>query len=264
MIGNGSNIYGSNIYGSLIYHEYIRVLLYDFEISIHDLDTGIILPDISWGLYRRDTSISLQGPIDENHILVDSGIDVDGLLQIELNDYALNNIRTDYYLKAWRTDAPDITTTSYIRYYPDDYILNDDKQPYYTNKSYLKGECNRGGSVTLERNRWQLIAIPVEFGYWDSITHSHVHDGTTVSKVKNYIIDQLEDVYAAPANTLIEVMNTYYGDANKFYNYVVGVTQDNSIHNFQLSYRDEGNLEYVGIWVKCISPVDIQITWGEI
>lgn len=121
------------------------------------------------------------------------------------------------------------------------------------------------GTIQLELG-WQLIAIPVDFGYWDSTAHEHVHDGTTRSKVENYVIDQVEDLYATVSGveTIIEVANTYLGDNQFFWSYVVGSTPTSSPHNFNLVYDDGIHREIAGFWIKVIGPdAPYVITWGE-
>ena len=116
------------------------------------------------------------------------------------------------------------------------------------------------GSIELEEG-WQLIAVPIRYGYWDSIKHEHVHDDTTVARFKNYILDQITDVYG---NNIVEVANTYPGDLQAFLSYVVGSTPETSPHNFQMVYEDGSNLEISGFWIKIIGPNSPYIiTWGE-
>jgi hypothetical protein len=115
------------------------------------------------------------------------------------------------------------------------------------------------GVIELEPN-WQLISCPIVYGYWDSTTHEHVHDDTTVAKFKNYILDQIEDLYGTGK---VEVANTYTGDQQAFYSYVVGSTPESSSHNFNLVYNDEGNYEISGFWIKMTTTSGISITWGE-
>lgn len=114
------------------------------------------------------------------------------------------------------------------------------------------------GSVEIESN-WQLCAIPVEFGYWDLTKHTHVHD-TTIAKFKNYILDQIDDLYGGGN---IEVANAYIGDLDSFYSYVPGSTPESSPHNFSLMYNDGSNKEITGFWIKNISGSPIVISWGE-
>lgn len=119
-------------------------------------------------------------------------------------------------------------------------------------------ECIGNGSIELELG-WQLCAIPVQWGYWNSTTHAHVHDGHTIAKFENYILDQIEDLYGTGK---IEVANTYVGDVGAFYSYVVGSTPESSPHNWQLVYDDGIFHEISGFWIKALDT-GIVITWGE-
>ena len=128
------------------------------------------------------------------------------------------------------------------------------------------GECATtsgtygSGSIELEYG-WQLASIPVGYGYWDFITHAHVHDDVTVAKFENYILDQITDLYGAG---VVEVANTYLGDVQAFYSYVVGSTPPSSPHNWSLIYDDGIYREVTGFWIKIVggsAPYDI--TWGE-
>jgi hypothetical protein len=58
------------------------------------------------------------------------------------------------------------------------------------------------GSIQLEYG-WQLVAIPIEYGYWSTATHEHVHDGTTRANFANYVKDQIEDLYATPEKLIV-------------------------------------------------------------
>ena len=116
-----------------------------------------------------------------------------------------------------------------------------------------------GGSIELEYG-WQMIAIPVEYGYWDNVQHKHIHDNVTVAKFKNYVLDQIEDVYGTGN---VEVANTYTGDQQAFYSYVVGSTPDGSPHNFNMVYVDGSNKEISGFWIKIVGGSGpYLITWG--
>ena len=121
------------------------------------------------------------------------------------------------------------------------------------------------GSIQLEYG-WQLIAIPITYGYWDDTAHEHVHDDSTVAKFENYVLEQIDDLYATVSGveTIVEVANTYTGDQQAFFSYVVGSTPNSSPHNFQLVYDDSGNNEIAGFWIKIIGPeAPYTITWGE-
>jgi hypothetical protein len=116
------------------------------------------------------------------------------------------------------------------------------------------------GSIELEFG-WQLIAIPIMHGYWNSSTDKHVHDGTTTAKFENYILAQITDLYGTG---IVEVANTYLGDNQFFWSYVVGSTPTSSPHNFQLVYTDGANQEISGMWIKIIGgAAPYLITWGD-
>lgn len=121
-------------------------------------------------------------------------------------------------------------------------------------------EAEGSGSIEIEQH-WQLCAIPREFGYWSSVTHAHVHDGVTVAKFKNYVLDQITDLYGTGK---IQVANTYTGDQQAFYSYVVGSTPESSPHNFSLLYTDGVHREVSGFWIKSLSVTPMVITWGDI
>lgn len=116
------------------------------------------------------------------------------------------------------------------------------------------------GSIELEFG-WQLAAIPIGYGYWDDTTHQHVHDDVTVAKFENYVLDQITDLYGAG---VVEVSNTYLGDVQAFWSYVVGSTPTSSPHNWQLIYDDGVHREVSGFWIKIIGgSAPYVITWGE-
>jgi hypothetical protein len=104
------------------------------------------------------------------------------------------------------------------------------------------------------------------YGYWDSTAHEHVHDDSTVAKFENYILEQIDDLYATASGveTIVEVANTYLGDNQFFWSYVAGSTPTSSPHNFQMVYQDGTNQEISGFWIKIIGPAaPYNITWGE-
>ena len=114
------------------------------------------------------------------------------------------------------------------------------------------------GTLQLEQG-WQLVAVPIQYGYWSTSSQSHVHDGSTIAKFKNYILDQIEDVYGSGQ---VEVANTYIGDNQFFYSYVVGSTPESSPHNFQLVYEDGEHVEISGFWIKVTAASGIVVRWG--
>ncbi len=122
-----------------------------------------------------------------------------------------------------------------------------------------------GGYLDIEPG-FQMISVPITYGYWDSTTHQHVHDDITIATIYNYIIQQMEDIYSVDGDTMIEVFNTLVGSQGNYWNFVPGVTDPASSHNFQLSYYDSGagGYEYTGFFVKSIHPVSFTIQWGDI
>lgn len=88
--------------------------------------------------------------------------------------------------------------------------------PYPTYVDSLSPCTITHGSIEIEPNVWQLVAIPVEHGYWDTGNHTLVHETETRAKIHNYVVTQLEDKYNKPASDLVEVINTYVGDNNFF------------------------------------------------
>ena len=116
------------------------------------------------------------------------------------------------------------------------------------------------GSIQLEF-AWQMVAIPIRFGYWSATLHEHVHDDSTVATFENYVLDQIDDLHGTD---LVEVANTYPGDTQAFFSYVVGSTPTSSPHNFQLVYTDGASQEISGFWIKVVGPsAPYLITWGE-
>lgn len=114
--------------------------------------------------------------------------------------------------------------------------------PYDVNKA-----CGNDGLITLQRGVWQMIAIPVD---------ANVYDG---------FLNKLEEQANEPIIDLVEVVNCYRGDLNKFLSFVPGVTNQDSLHNFPLTYDDSGSLEIVAMWVKCKQWIhtaeDITFRW---
>jgi len=117
------------------------------------------------------------------------------------------------------------------------------------------------GSIQLEYG-WQLVAVPITRGYWDSVQHKHVHGDTeSVARFQNYILEQIEDLYGVD---IVEVANTYPGDLQAFLSYVPGSTPHTSPHNFQLVYDDGSSKEISGFWIKIKGvAAPYTITWGE-
>ncbi|MFA6887282.1 MAG: hypothetical protein WCQ65_09970 [Fermentimonas sp.] len=122
-----------------------------------------------------------------------------------------------------------------------------------------------GGYIAIEPG-FQMVSIPITHGYWSSIIHGHVHDNSTIANVHNYIVQQIEDLHGVSANTMIEVFNTLVGGQGNYWNFVPGVTNPDSPHNFQLAYLDTdvGTYEYIGFFIKSIHSTTFTIQWGDI
>lgn len=119
------------------------------------------------------------------------------------------------------------------------------------------------GIVEIEPDRWQLITIPVQFGYFDTTSGGLVHDWTTVARIKEYVCDQIEYKLGGSASNYIKIANCYIGDEDMFRNFVPGVTNPSSSQNFPLAVMDGANLEYTAFWIRSIYPSSIQVEWGE-
>lgn len=122
-----------------------------------------------------------------------------------------------------------------------------------------------GGYVDIEQN-WQMLSLPVRWGFWSSTEHRHIHDGVTPATIYNYVIVQIEDLYGVSADTMVEVCNTLIGGQGNYWNFVPGITNPLSPHNFQLSYFDPGagDYEYTGFFIKSIHSTSFTIQWGDV
>jgi len=122
------------------------------------------------------------------------------------------------------------------------------------------------GTIEIEPNRWQLIAIPIETGYWDTTSSSIVDDQVTTARVNNYIIAQIQDKYVGGGETIgdyVEIVNTFFGDINAFYTWnSASPPPDSSPNNFPLTYIDGTRKEYAGMWVKSVTANPLIIEWG--
>lgn len=105
------------------------------------------------------------------------------------------------------------------------------------------------GTVRLQRDVWQLIAIPRN------------------DTVAEYLVDRLAVQEGKAASDLIEIVSTYRGTDDKFLSYVPGVTSKSSVNNFTLIYNDNGSNEIAGVWVKtkawAHTTGDLEISWSK-
>lgn len=133
--------------------------------------------------------------------------------------------------------------------------------PYYEGMS-LYGQVGESapevsGTIEIEPG-WQQIAIPSVFGYWDTTLNVLVNSGGVRARIKNYVIDQLEDKYGAGC---IEVCNAFPGDEQRFLSWRPSTPDDNE-HNFYLMYLDGTNYEHTGFWIKSLfgTPMILDFT----
>ena len=143
-------------------------------------------------------------------------------------------------------------------------IQIDEEEPFLFKLPYL-GEnagTNLFGEIEIEAGRWQLISIPVRYGYWnDAVSPGQlVHDGSTIARVENYVVKQLEDKYGSG---VVSSLNTYYGDNNFFYNFIPGTTSPASPHNFELTFMDGTRSEVSGFWIKSEYGSSMILEWGQ-
>jgi len=116
--------------------------------------------------------------------------------------------------------------------------------------------------IEIEANRWQMVAIPVKYGYFDTVS-GEVKSSTTVrAKIYNYVVLQLETIYSDDFENLVEIINTYIGDNDFFYNYVPGFTPENSEHNFPLVFEDGTRQEIVPFWIKSKVAFNMILKWS--
>ena len=118
--------------------------------------------------------------------------------------------------------------------------------------------CTGSGSIRLNNNNWQLIAVPV--------------DAKTVG---DYFIPKVDALIKAhdatkSAADVIEVCSAYPGHINKFLSYIPGFTLSTSEQNFSLIIADGTNIkEVTGFWVKVknyyaiTSNQDLFVTWDQ-
>jgi len=117
------------------------------------------------------------------------------------------------------------------------------------------------GEIEIEPDRWQLISLPVKYGYYNIIDNEIKRSKTVRATIYNYVVTQLETVYSDDIENLIGVVNTYIGDNNFFWNYVPGFTPEESEHNFKLIYDDGPREEIVPFWIRSKVNYNMIIKW---
>lgn len=128
---------------------------------------------------------------------------------------------------------------------------------------YAKGRGPHKGEIEIEPNVWQLLVVPVAYGYFDTNTGKIVNDKDTPSTIKNYVMDQIEYIEGNPAENYVEIANAYIGDENAYRGYIPGLTDPDTTQNFPLGYIDGDKLEYTAFWIKSIHNSTITIEWRE-
>lgn len=116
---------------------------------------------------------------------------------------------------------------------------------------------NLSGTIALQLG-WQLICVPVTYGYWDN----GIVKDTTPATISNYVIKQLCQKTNKTQNELkqyVDVCNAFRG-ASDAQNFVVGLTAETSENNFKLSYVDGDSTEFTAFWINVLQPVP-DIEW---
>ncbi len=116
--------------------------------------------------------------------------------------------------------------------------------------------------IEIEPNVWQLVAIPVKYGFYNIIEEKVESSQTVRAKIYNYVVQQLETEYSDTIQNLVEIINAYIGDNNFFYNYVPGLTGETSAHNFPLIYEDGSRQEITPFWIKSKVSYNMVIKWS--
>lgn len=171
----------------------------------------------------------------DNEDMIYKQMDMSGTI---LHNGPLTNIGDNFYI------APNITVEE--SFYD---VLGGICTLTMPDRYFSTNECSDSGTILLQRGVWQLVAIPILENVVDGfLTALAVQTGKDVS-------------------TLIEVVNSYRGDLNKFLSFIPGVTNVTSEHNFPLKYNDSGSVEIVGMWVKCKvwthTEDDILFSWSN-
>jgi len=226
---------------------------------------------ISWELYLDTNStieISQNDQGDEVRTVIYNENNANWELQASKDgnpvfSWTYNN-EGQYKLVEMATDT-DNDSTEAVRIFP--IVFKKCKNELERSKQTVQAN----GEIEVEKDVWQLCAIPMTTGSWDKNLHKIIKNENIKSTIKNVIIDQIEDVYGVPAKDMIKVINGYTGDENLFRNYIPGFTKDSSVHNFQLVYTDNDNdlqdgitkFEISGFWIKAKGR-NFKIKWGII
>jgi hypothetical protein len=162
------------------------IMVYQFIVTPYD-STGSLIIDFEWELYQRDSHIDLFDPVDENHILVDNGIEPTGILQIDLADYGLDNIDDDYFIRIKYEGV--LVGTTYVEYDHNRFFSVGRKQPYHQISMIHKvtrigggGGIVGGGAIMkveeeIARPKIRIKSLTVENLQEKNITVKILHEG---------------------------------------------------------------------------------------
>lgn len=117
-----------------------------------------------------------------------------------------------------------------------------------------------GGQIEIEQG-WQLISIPCVYGQWDVTNHVLVRDAST-AKIHEYVVRQLEDKYGPGVVTLC---STYFGDEQRYRDFVPGITPLTNSGNFPLMAYDPGlgKVETIGFWIVSTRATPMTLDWMQ-
>ena len=102
---------------------------------------------------------------------------------------------------------------------------------------YIIGGDSLSGSILLQKDKWQLLAVPVKG-----------------NKIYENFIKVIEDKYSVDGGDIFEIFNAYpatNSQSSEFLSFVPNVTNPLSRHNFSLVITDANDEhEVVGFWAK--------------
>lgn len=74
-----------------------------------------------------------------------------------------------------------------------------------------------GSGLMRLQHGFNLISYQGQKGAkWDKTNHNIIYDETILANIQNLFIDQIEDVYGVPANTLVREFQTFETDVGKY------------------------------------------------
>jgi len=107
---------------------------------------------------------------------------------------------------------------------------------YILKVPYITGSGSLSGKILLQKDKWQMIAVP--------------KDG----KIHEDFVQYLEDKYTVVGSDIFEVFNAYPAtitQSSEFLSFIPGVTSPLTKHNFDMVMSDENDeQEVVGFWCK--------------